>query len=203
MWDRPVKIGRNDVIRVPGAPRGSQRGLRKPSPMSARVSLRLPSASFLHSIAICRKQCDYRLLCFAAVEAVSVRYHFEFDPVNRILRGRFEGQVTDELLKEYYGVAGEYFARTGARGAITDFSAVTSFEVSPQLIRELASSPPAILDQEFPRFIVAASPLIFGTARMFELAGQDTRPNLHVVRTMKEVCVILGVLDPKFEPIPD
>ncbi len=130
-------------------------------------------------------------------------YYFEFDPVNKILRGRFEGRVTDELLKEYYSVAGGYFERTGAHSAITDFSAVTSFEVSPQLVLELASSPPAILDQEFPRFIVAASPLIFGTARMFELAGQDTRPNLHVVRTMKEVCVILGVLEPKFEPIPD
>jgi 6,7-dimethyl-8-ribityllumazine synthase len=130
-------------------------------------------------------------------------YCFEFDPKNRILRGRFEGRVTDELLQEYYGLAGEYFERTAAHSAITDFSAVSSFEVSPQFIRELASSPPAILDQEFPRFIVAASPQIFGTARMFELAGQDTRPNLHVVHTMKEVCVILGVLDPRFEPIPD
>jgi hypothetical protein len=130
-------------------------------------------------------------------------YYFEFDPENRIIRGRFEGRVTDELLKEYYGLAGEYFERTAARAGITDLSAVTSFEVSPQLIRELASSPPAIPDRDFPRFVVAASPPIFGMARMFELGGQDTRPNLHVVRTMKEVCVILGVLDPKFEPIPD
>jgi hypothetical protein len=128
-------------------------------------------------------------------------YYFEFDPENRILRGRFEGQVTDELLKEYYSLAGGYFERKAAHSAITDFSAVTSFEVSPQFIRELASSPPAILDQVLPRFILAASPGIFGMARMFELAGQDTRPNLHVVRTMKEVCVILGITDPKFEPI--
>jgi hypothetical protein len=130
-------------------------------------------------------------------------YYFEFDPENRIIRGRFEGRITDELLKEYYGLAGEYFERTAARAGITDLSAVTSFEVSPQLIRELASLPPAIADRDRPRFVVAASPPIFGMARMFELGGQDTRPNLHVVRTMKEVCVILGVLDPKFEPIPD
>jgi hypothetical protein len=136
------------------------------------------------------------------LEVFSVPYYFEFDQVNRILRGRFEGPVTDELLKEFYGLAGGYFERTGARAAITDLSAVTSFEVSAQFIRELASSPPAILDQVFPRFIVAASPTIYGTARMFELAGQDTRPNLHVVRTMKEVCVILGITDPQFEPIP-
>lgn len=129
-------------------------------------------------------------------------YQFDFDRKNRILRGRFEGPVTDGLLKEYYGVAGEYFARTAALAGITDFSAVTSFEVSPQTIRELASLPPAIREREFPRFIIAASPTIFGMARMFELGGQATRPNLHVVRTMKEVCVILGVTDPKFQPIP-
>ena len=129
-------------------------------------------------------------------------YYFEFDPENRILRGRFEGQVTDELLKEYYGVAGGYFERTGARAGVTDLSDVTAFEVSPQTIRDLASLPPAILDRELPRFIVAPSQPIFGMARMFELGGQDTRPNLHVVRTMKEVCVILGITDPKFEPIP-
>ena len=129
-------------------------------------------------------------------------YYLEFDPVNRILRGRFEGPVTDELLKEFYGVAGGYFERTGARAGITDLSAVTSLEVSPQTIRDLASAPPAIQDRDLPRFIVAAAPGIFGMARMFELAGQDTRPNLHVVRTMKEVCLILGITDPKFEPIP-
>jgi hypothetical protein len=183
--------------------KGSARGLRKHSSIEARALPGLRSARCLHSIAICRKQCDYRLLRFEPAEAVPMPYYFEFDPKNRILRGRFEGRVTDVLLKQYYGIAGGYFERTAARAGITDLSEVTSFEVSPQLIRELASSPPAILDQEFPRFIVAASPPIFGTARMFELAGQDTRPNLHVVRTMKEVCVILGVLDPKFEPIPD
>jgi hypothetical protein len=141
--------------------------------------------------------------CASLLGGRSMPYYFDFDPENRILRGRFEGRVTDEPLKEYYGLAGEYFARTGARAGITDLSAVTSLDVSPQTIRELASLPPAILDREFPRFVVAASPPIFGMARMFELGGQDTRPNLHVVRTMKEVCVILGVLDPKFEPIPD
>jgi hypothetical protein len=162
----------------------------------------LQSSSFRDPIAICRKRCDYRRIYFVASEALSVPYYFEFDPVNRILRGRFEGPVTDELLKEYYGVAGGYFERTGARAGITDLSAVTSLEVSPQTIRDLASAPPVIQDRDLPRFVVAASPGIFGMARMFELAGQDTRPNLHVVRTMKEVCVILGITDPMFEPIP-
>jgi hypothetical protein len=38
-------------------------------------------------------------------------------------------------------------------------------------------------------------------ARMFELQGQETRPNLHVVRTEKEAWAILGVSKPKFEAV--
>ena len=129
-------------------------------------------------------------------------YYFEFDPVNRILRGRFEGPISDELLKEFYRLSGDVFRANWLALGITDFSAATSLDVSPQTIRDLASLPPAILDPELPRFIVAAAPGIFGMARMFELAGQHTRPNLHVVRTMKEVCVILGITEPKFEPVP-
>ena len=169
--------------------------------IAGRVLPGLPSQSVLDAIAICRNQCDYRRIYFLASEVLSMPYYFEFDPENRILRGRFEGPVTDELLKEFYRLSGGYFERTGARAGITDLSAVTSLEVSPQTIRDLASLPPAILDPELPRFIVAASPGIFGMARMFELAGQDTRPNLHVLRTMREVCVILGITDPKFEPV--
>ena len=50
---------------------------------------------------------------------------------------------------------------------------------------ELASLPPVIRDREALRFIIAPSPSIFGLARMFELHGQETRPNLHVVRPPK------------------
>jgi hypothetical protein len=80
-------------------------------------------------------------------------------------------------------------------------SCVTSLEVSPQTIRELANLPPAIADSSQPRCIIAASSQIYGMARMFELQGQETRPNLHVVRTQQEAWAILGVSKPKFEPI--
>ncbi len=128
-------------------------------------------------------------------------YHFEFDSANRILRCRFEGQVTDEALREYYRLSEKYAALTAPRGGVLDMSAVTAFNVSPHVIRELASSPPAIADPSIPRCIVAASPEIYGMARMFELLGEDTRPNLHVVCTQEEALVILGAPEPKFEPI--
>jgi hypothetical protein len=127
--------------------------------------------------------------------------HFEFDSTNRILRCRIEGRVADETLKKYYGLAAKFVALNAPCAGIFDMSAVTYFNVSPDTIRELANLPPAVADPNRPRFIVAASAHIFGMARMFELQGQSTRPNLHVVRTANEVWVILGVQEPHFEPI--
>jgi hypothetical protein len=128
-------------------------------------------------------------------------YHFDFDSANRILRCRFEGKITDGTLKEFYRDAGEYSALTDSGATVLDMSLVSTLEVSPQTIRELASLPPAVADPSRPRCIIAASPQVFGMARMFELQGQETRPNLHVVRTQKEAWAILGVSKPKFEPI--
>ncbi|HXN72050.1 MAG TPA: hypothetical protein VN861_05805 [Candidatus Acidoferrales bacterium] len=128
-------------------------------------------------------------------------YRFEYDSANRILRGVLEGNITDEALREFYRVAGEYAALKDSLGSVMDMSSITSLDVSPQTIRELASLPPAIADPARPRCIIAASAQVFGLARMFELQGQATRPNLHVVRTQKEAWAILGVSKPKFEAI--
>jgi hypothetical protein len=128
-------------------------------------------------------------------------YYFDFDSANRILRCRLEGKITDEVLKEYYQLVGKYYTLTDPRASVLDMSSVTFLEISPQTIRELANSPPAIKDPSRPRCVIAASPQVFGMARMFELQGQDTRPNMHVVRTQKEAWAILGVSKPKFEPV--
>ena len=100
-------------------------------------------------------------------------YHFEFDSTNGILRIWFEGHLTDEDLKEYYVVVRKYVANTNPSAAILDMSAVTTVQLSPQTIRELAASPPTIPEPIRPRFIVAPSPPIFGFARMFELGRGD------------------------------
>ncbi len=128
-------------------------------------------------------------------------YHFEFDHIHRILRCRLEGKITDNVLKKYYRDAEKYVKQTDPRAGVFDMSSVSSSDVSPQTIRELASLPPTLADPLRPRCIVAPSPKIFGMARMFELQGQHTRPNLHVVRTQKEAWAILGVTKPIFERI--
>jgi hypothetical protein len=128
-------------------------------------------------------------------------YHFDFDSTNRILRCRFNGHVTGDEFGDYLQVVAEYVARTRPRGGVTDLSAVTSFDVTFEKIRALANRPPAVSLKGHPRVIVASSDHVFGLARMFEAEAEVTRPNLHVVRTLREARAILGVEELHFEPI--
>jgi hypothetical protein len=127
-------------------------------------------------------------------------YQFEFDSTNRVLRGRLDGRVTDEVAKEYHRAAKEYASHIDPRLGITDLSAVTSFEVSPETARELARSEPVMPDPNNRiSVIIAPSDHIFDMARLFQLEGEQTRPNLHVVHTLMQAWAILGVQDPQFE----
>lgn len=128
-------------------------------------------------------------------------YQFEFDSTHRILRGNLIGRVTDEDLTTFYRMTAEYVAATDPRAAVTDFSAVTTFEVTAETIRMLAKSPPAMPQKSRPRVIVAPSDHVFGMARMFEFEGEVTRPNLHVVRTLDQAWAILVVQQPQFGPV--
>jgi hypothetical protein len=136
-----------------------------------------------------------------AWEGRKMPYHFEFDSTHRILRCQLEGRITDEELRGYYRDAERYATRTDPLAGILDMSGVTSLEVSPEAVRELARLPPAMPNPSRPRVLIATSPAVFGVARMFELQGQATRPNLHVVHSEKEALAILGVTQTRFEPI--
>jgi len=127
-------------------------------------------------------------------------YYFEFASSNGILRCRLEGDVTDESLKECHEVAGKYAALTKPSVGIVDLSNVASFNVSSQTVRDLAYRMPRMLGSR-PRFLVVPSAHIYGLARMFQEYGSETRPELHVVRSVDEVYTHLGVLEPRFEPV--
>ncbi len=128
-------------------------------------------------------------------------FKFDFDSTNQILRCRFKGRVTDEEFTNYLRIVGQYVALTLPRGGITDLSAVNSWEVTPETLLTLARVPPAVPPMGRPRVILAASHYIFRMARMFELHAELLRPNLHVVRTLKEACAILEAQEFRFEPI--
>jgi len=129
-------------------------------------------------------------------------FRFEFDSKNKILRTNFDGRVTDEDFEQFYRVAGpKIMASLEFRGAITDFTNVTSMEMTPELARALAWSAP--LDQEAsrPRIIVAPAASAYGLARIFSSHGEDTRPSLHVVRSLEQAYAILGITNAEFKPI--
>jgi hypothetical protein len=128
-------------------------------------------------------------------------HKFDFDLTNRVIRARVEGVVTDESLKEYYGSASRYGGLNPTFSGICHMSTVSFVAISSQTIRELAKLPPAVPNPDIPRCIVAGSPAMFGMARMFELEGGATRPNLHVVRTEREAFAILGITKPHFGSI--
>lgn len=125
-------------------------------------------------------------------------HQFDFDLTNKVVRGRVEGVVTDESLKEYYASASRYGRRNPTFSGICDMSAVSFMAISADTIRALAKLPPAVPNPDIPRCIVAGSQAMFGMARMFELEGGETRPNLHVVRSEREAFAILGIIKPLF-----
>ncbi len=49
--------------------------------------------------------------------------------------------------------------------------------------------------------IVAPGDLVYGLSRMFAVLGEETRPNLRVVRTMQEAYSLLEIVSPQFSPI--
>jgi len=131
-----------------------------------------------------------------------VAYLLEFDPGGRIVRCRMEGQVTEAEFREYYRDFSESAALLQPRAAILDLSKVTSFEVPSHVISDLAGRPPAFADPYAPRVVIAPTPSLFGIARMFQLRGEQMRPNFHVVHTHAEAWEILGLKqEPHFDPI--
>jgi hypothetical protein len=128
-------------------------------------------------------------------------FFFDVDLTNGILRCRLNGRVTDGVLKDFFRAGAEYAGRTHPSAGVVDLSEVTSFDVSAQTIEDLAKSTPVLPDPNLRRVVMASSPEIYGMMRMFEIEGEGTRPNLHVVHTERESWAILAVQSPRFGPL--
>jgi hypothetical protein len=94
----------------------------------------------------------------------------EFDPSNKILLLRFDGALTDESIEDFYRVIRQHWTAADARMGIVDFSTVTDFALSSNLLRQLAKQEPCVPDPTGrPRVIVAPQTHVFGLARMFQI----------------------------------
>ena len=72
------------------------------------------------------------------LEANGIR--FEFDGVNKVLLGRFDGRFMNESASEFYEAIRRYSTATGATAGVWDFSYVTEFAANAEFIRQLARS---------------------------------------------------------------
>jgi len=130
-----------------------------------------------------------------------IHLRLEYDPKSKILRGKFQGPVTDQSIVNSYRLGSLLVRDIDIRGSIADFSAVTSVDVNLNSIHELAALPSVDPVVSRPRVIVAPSGPIFYLAELFQRLGKRTRPNLHVVRSSYEALALLGVVEPRFQPI--
>lgn len=128
-------------------------------------------------------------------------YAFDFDSANRILRCRLNGEVNDEVLKDFFQAGSKHAIRIHPAAGVVDLSEVASFDVSTPAIKALAKSTPVLHDPGLRRVVIAPSPGIYGMMRMFEMEGEATRPGLQVVRSEREAWAILAVRNPRFEPL--
>jgi hypothetical protein len=129
-------------------------------------------------------------------------FWFEFDPINKILLGRFAGRLTDHSLSEYYSAVRKYARATDARAGIFDLSLATEIAISTEQARNLAQQEPAMPDAtRRPSIVVAPTLPGQGLARVFQISGASTRPLLRVAKSMDEAFASLGVKSPHFEPL--
>jgi hypothetical protein len=128
-------------------------------------------------------------------------YHFELDADSRVLLFRFTGSVSEERIDQFYREAGALIERIQPRAAIVDFTGVTSFDVSPRSVRNMADSPPLITQVSCPRVVVAPAAHIFAMSRMFQSRGERSRPSLRVVHSMDEALALIGLEHPNFQPL--
>jgi hypothetical protein len=126
-----------------------------------------------------------------------VSYHYEFEDRYRILLAMADGSVNEEELRELYFDIRRRKDKDKALTGILDLTGVTSFNVDCGVIYGLAQLPPTFVDPTL-RAVVAPTDLLFGMARMFQIAGSDTRKGLLIVRTLSEALSTLNFEDAHF-----
>jgi hypothetical protein len=124
----------------------------------------------------------------------------EYDAKHNVLRVTLDGLLTDAILAEGYAATAKYVASHPPCHGITDVTGVEKFDVSSGAIKRLAGTAPAF-PTEYMKVFVAPKDFVYGMARMFQIIGGETRPNLHIVRTLDEAYRLLQMESPEFSRI--
>ncbi len=126
----------------------------------------------------------------------------QYERRRHILLIRFEGVVTDEVLLEGYRRVRRWFDLHGLCGNISEFTAVTDFNITGSSIRFLASNSP-LVPEGFVRIIVAPRDDVYGMARMFEMQGSAMGNRVDIVRDFQDALKLAGLDQPEFETVTE
>lgn len=121
------------------------------------------------------------------------------DEKKQILLIRFEGVVTDEVILERYAHVRKWFAEHGYCGNISDFTNVSSFQVTGHAISLLASNAP-LVPESYVRVLVAPQDEVYGLSRMFQMMGSDRGNRVDIVRNIDEAYLLAGIDGTEFRP---
>jgi len=127
-----------------------------------------------------------------------VPYHFEFDSEHRILLTVLEGEIEGSEIDIINKAMRVQIKRMQPAAGISDLTRVTRFNVPGHVMRAAAQEPPPF-PEDVPRFIVAASDVVYGMNRIYQTVAD--RPKLKVVRKLDEALAELGVQSVKFEKL--
>jgi len=128
---------------------------------------------------------------------------FEFDSAHRVLRCTFTGPITYEGLREYCKAATLHSRRANPVAVILDFTLASTTKLFSGTVKALAGLQSGVPDRSPRQFIVASMESLYGFARMYQILVEQTRPRLHVVRSLAEAYAAMRIEAPKFEPMPD
>jgi hypothetical protein len=128
-------------------------------------------------------------------------FHLSFDAEHRVLLSSFSGTYAPDDITLRDGAVRRFVAANGLVNGIMDFSAVDRISVSMDLLIERSHQPPILRGRK--RVIVAPDEPALAFNRLVaahQLYARKEEPAL--VRSMREACGILGVLTPRFVPLP-
>ncbi|HTM35520.1 MAG TPA: hypothetical protein VL156_02125 [Terriglobales bacterium] len=120
-------------------------------------------------------------------------FRFEFDPANKILMTRMEGELTDDLVREADVGIRKHLSESNPLIHIVECSSVTKFSMFAESVRYLARRERVLKGMNCRRFFVMPSTVGFGLARMFQIAGDPHYESVTIVRSLDEVRQMLNV----------
>jgi hypothetical protein len=135
---------------------------------------------------------DIKQLTFLNNSAAYMPVILKIDPLRRLVYSTFYGRITDdEMLNHRSAIASDPNFNPDF-SEIVDFSAVSDIDISEGTLTALAGTQslykPSVL-----HIVVAPHKATSQMANHFKTLAQQSRPNLHVVRTRAQAYKLLGM----------